>query len=49
MTRPIISIFDVLTQTETVREMNDEEYAEYLAYQEKIQALEEANRPSLEG
>lgn len=30
MSRPLIGIFDVPTQEYTVREMNDEEYAQYL-------------------
>ncbi len=30
MIKPKIAIFDVETQTETVREMNDEEYAQHL-------------------
>lgn len=30
MTRPIVSILDVVTQELTIREMNDEEYAQYL-------------------
>jgi hypothetical protein len=30
MTRPIISILDVVTQELTVREMNDAEYAQHL-------------------
>jgi hypothetical protein len=29
MTRPLIGIFDVLTQEQVVREMNDEEFAQY--------------------
>ena len=29
MTRPIIGFFDVISQEETFREMNDEEYAQY--------------------
>ena len=30
MTRPLIGIFDVATKDQIVREMNDEEYAQYL-------------------
>lgn len=30
MTKPNIAIFDVETQTQTIREMNDEEYAQHL-------------------
>lgn len=30
MTKPMIAIFDVQTQQETIREMNDEEYAQHL-------------------
>ena len=30
MTRPLIAIFDTETQEQTNREMNDEEYAQYL-------------------
>jgi hypothetical protein len=30
MTRPMVSILDVVTQELTIREMNDEEYAQYL-------------------
>ena len=43
MTRPIVEIKNCETKEVTVREMNDEEYAEYLAYVEKIKALDEAN------
>jgi hypothetical protein len=34
MTRPMVSILDVVTQELTIREMNDEEYAQYLLDQE---------------
>lgn len=34
MTRPLIGVFDCFTQEETTREMNDEEYAQYLIDQE---------------
>lgn len=30
MNRPIVYIFDVTTQEEIIREMNDEEYAQHL-------------------
>lgn len=30
MTKPLITIFDVTTQEQITREMNDEEYAQYL-------------------
>jgi len=30
MTRPLITIFNVQTQEQITREMNDEEYAQYL-------------------
>ena len=30
MTRPLIGIFDVATKEQIVREMNNEEYAQYL-------------------
>ena len=30
MTRPLIGIFNVATKEQIVREMNDEEYAQYL-------------------
>lgn len=30
MTRPNVHIFDVTTQEEIIREMNDAEYAQYL-------------------
>lgn len=30
MTRPLIGIFDVKTQEQIIREMNDEEYAQHL-------------------
>lgn len=30
MTRPLVGIFNVETQEQIVREMNDEEYAQYL-------------------
>jgi acyl-CoA reductase-like NAD-dependent aldehyde dehydrogenase len=32
MTRPMVCIFNVETQEEVIREMNDEEYAQHLAY-----------------
>lgn len=30
MPKPLIKIFDAISQEEIVREMNDEEYAQYL-------------------
>lgn len=48
MTRPTIQIVDVLTQEEIVREMNDEEYAEYLNRVEMHKALQ-AEEQVLEG
>lgn len=30
MTRPLITLFNVQTQEQITREMNDEEYAQYL-------------------
>lgn len=30
MTRPIVHIYDAVTQEEVIREMNDEEYAQHL-------------------
>jgi hypothetical protein len=32
MSRPEVIIVDIANQTETLREMNDEEYAQHLAY-----------------
>jgi len=43
MTRPVISIIDVSTQEETIREMNDDEYAQHLLSLEEIKK-EEAER-----
>ncbi len=43
MTRPNISITDCQTQETIIREMNDEEYAQFLLDQEKIRARDEAN------
>lgn len=43
MTRPIVEITNCETKEVIVREMNDEEYADYLSYAEKIKALDEAN------
>lgn len=45
MTRPTVSIFDVTTQEETVREMNDAEFAQYeidkIRFEEKQAEQEE--------
>ena len=30
MTKPMIQFYDVITKEEIIREMNDEEYAQYL-------------------
>ena len=30
MTKPLVGIFNVITKEEIIREMNDEEYAQYL-------------------
>ena len=52
MNRPIIKIVDVSTQTEIVREMNDEEYAQHLkdeaSLQERIQKAEELENKKIE-
>lgn len=40
MTRPVISIIDVSTQEETIREMNDDEYAQHLVRLEEIKKEE---------
>lgn len=44
MSKPIIEIFDVITEQKHTREMNDEEYAQYLIDKEadQIRAAEEA-------
>jgi len=52
MTRPIVTIYDVVTQETEVREMNDEEFAQYeidiassaerVAEQEKVDAAAKA-------
>ena len=39
MTRPMVSILDVVTQELTFREMNDEEYTQYLKDSEAEQYL----------
>lgn len=39
MSRPEVLIIDIANQTETLREMNDEEYTQHLAY---VAALEES-------
>jgi len=39
MTKPLIAVFNCETQEEIIREMNDEEYAEYLIVAEKIESL----------
>lgn len=41
MTRPTISIFDVNTQEQIIREMTEEEYADHLATQEQIAIFNE--------
>jgi len=46
MSKPNIYIFDVETQTETIREMNDAEYAQHLI--DKEIALEEAAKQAEE-
>jgi hypothetical protein len=43
MTRPTVEITNCETKEVIVREMNDEEYADYLSYAEKIKVLDEAN------
>jgi hypothetical protein len=46
MTRPLIGVFNSKTQEETIREMNDEEFAQYLidnAAWETKQVLEVTN------
>lgn len=52
MDRPIIKIVDVSTQTEIVREMNDEEYAQHLkdeaSLQERIQKAAELENKKIE-
>jgi len=44
MTKPMIGILDVSTGEEIIREMNDEEYANYL-----LLAANEEPTPALEG
>lgn len=46
MNKPNVYIFDVESQTETIREMNDAEYAQYLI--DKEVALEEAAKQAEE-
>ena len=41
MTKPLIAIFNCETQEETIREMNDVEYAQYLIDTEVISPVEE--------
>lgn len=52
MDRPIIKIVDVSTQTEIMREMNDEEYAQHLkdeaSLQERIQKAAELENKKIE-
>ncbi len=43
MNRPIIGILDVQTGEEVIREMNDEEYAQYLIDVEASQAEAESS------
>ena len=38
MTKPLISVYDGETDTTTVREMDDVEHAEHLAYVAKVSA-----------
>jgi len=41
MSKPTISIFDVTTQEQVIREMNDEEYAAHLITLQEIEKLQE--------
>ena len=45
MNRPLIGEFNCETQKQTIREMNDEEYTQYLIDQENIKS----NKPAIEG
>jgi hypothetical protein len=42
MTKPLIGIYDGNTQETYTREMNDEEYAQYLIDQENFKNIESA-------
>ena len=46
MTRPTISITNCETQETIIREMNDEEYAQFLLDQEKFKIKDEVNESS---
>jgi hypothetical protein len=51
MTRPMVTIFDVLSQEGTTREMNDAEYTQHLidlAYSEENAAAETERRAAAE-
>jgi hypothetical protein len=39
MTKPFVHLFNCETKEEVIREMTDEEYAEYLITAEKIKSL----------
>ena len=41
MTKPLIGIFNCETQEETIREMNDVEYAQYLIDTKVVSTIEE--------
>ena len=43
MTRPLITVVNIETQEEIQREMNDEEYAQYLVDQQNFE-IEQAER-----
>jgi len=43
MTRPTVKIIDCETKEVIVREMTDEEYANHIAYEARIKAIDEAN------
>lgn len=53
MTRPVVHIYDAITQEEIIREMNDEEYAQHLVdkkawEQEKVKIeAEQAERDAI--
>lgn len=47
MTRPTISIFDVNTQEQIIREMNDEEYAAHLLALRDIEIMQQEKAAAL--
>lgn len=52
MSRPLVGEFNCETQEQTVREMNDEEYAQYLIDQENFNKMVSEGKiaaPEIEG